>query len=199
MNTARIFLVAALWLSVCNSSGQTNSILDPDTNKVSQYYQEVYQTATWGSPTNDIQFGVHISSIGPSSADKFQVFTFLNNTGSSNLYGLWKPSHGSRLDISLKGKDGKEVTRTKAGNALCKTSTKNLNRSGSIVILHPYKPTRFDDHFDLQNCFKLAKPGSYDLTVKARLYSLKASPDYVPFDLPEVRIEVVLSDADLER
>jgi len=165
---------------------------------VSPYGRALYKATTWGPETNGIQFGAHISSVGPHPSEQLKVFTYLGNTRSTNRFGLLEPPHGCRLDLSLRDKNGKEVPRTRAGDALRKAVPSRLRSNGNILFLFPGVPTRFDAPFDLRDCFKLTEPGTYILTVKARLYALKAYPDYVPIDLPATQVSVRLTEVDLE-
>src|SRR5207245_9688109 len=108
---------------------------------------------TLGTSPNGIRFGARISSIGSASSHKFKVFTSLYNTRSTNRYGLLAPPHGSRLDIALKDKSGKEVPRTRAGSALCRPVTDHLWSRENIVLLTPEAGWNLDAHFDLRSCF----------------------------------------------
>jgi hypothetical protein len=169
------------------------------TNEVSPFGRAVYKAATWGAQTNGIEFGARISSVGPHPSDQLKVFTYLGNTRSTNRYGLLIPPHGCRLDLSLRDKNGNEVPRTRTGNALCKAVPSGLRYKGYPCSLVPGAPTRFDDPFDVRDCFKVKEPGTYLLTLKPRLYALKKPyPDYERVDLPATQVNIILREADLE-
>jgi hypothetical protein len=132
-------------------------------------------------------------------ADKFKVFTRLYDAGSTNIYGVWKQPPGYRLEMTLTNQAGEEIDKTSMGRALCKTPTRDVPAQGRVAVLDPKAPVNYDKEFDLRDCFKLKKPGTYILTVKARLYVLDAVEDRVPLDVPPVSIEVVLGENDLNQ
>jgi hypothetical protein len=194
MKIANLSLIAICYLYVQCSFGQTN-IESPD----ARYFRELYDTTTWGMATNGIQFGVRLSAIGPSTADKFKIDTFLNDTNSTDIYGLWELPPGYRFEkITLKTKAGEEIKKTSKGNALCKTPLWYLS-DGRTVVLNPKFLEDFDELFDPRDCFKIKKAGSYILTVKARLYAMKSYNEFVKLDIPEASIEVVFTENDLEQ
>ena len=149
--------------------------------------------------TNHLQFGVRICPVGPKNADKFKVFTYLYDAGSTNIYGLWKLPPGYRLEMTLTNRAGEEIDQTSIGHALCKTPTQGVSAQGRAAVLNPKTPADYDKEFDLRDCFQIKKPGTYILTVKARLYVLDAVADRVPLDVPPASIEVVLGENDLNR
>jgi hypothetical protein len=192
MKIARLLLIAICSLSVYCSFGQTNE------DVFAKYFREEYNATTWGLATNGIQFGVQLSAIGPSAADKFKMFTYLNDTNSTSIYGLWKLPPGYRFEkMILKTKAGEEIKKTSKGNALCKSPFWNLS-DGRTVVLNPKLLEDFDEPFDPRDCFKIKKAGSYILTVKARLYAMKSYNEFVKLDIPEVSIEVKLPAPDSE-
>lgn len=195
-----LLLLASLCATPIWAAGETSVGTSGPANEVSPLGRAMYKSATWGGETNGIQFGAEVSSIGPHPSDQLKVFTFLCNTRSTNRYGLFEPPHGCRLDMSLSDKNGREVSRTRAGDALCKAVPSRLRSSGNVLLLEPGVPTRFDDHFDVRDCFKVTQPGTYILRLKARLYALKKPyPDYVSIDLPAAQVHVVLRELDFER
>jgi len=174
-------------------SAQTNNE-SPD----ARFFREIYNTTAWGTATNGIQFGVRLSAIGPTTSDKFKMFTFLNDTNLTTIYGLWKLPPGYRFEeITLKTKEGEEIKKTSKSNALCKSPHWHLS-DGKTVVLNPKLLEDFDEPFDLRDCFNIKKAGTYILTVKARLYAMKSYNEFVKLDIPEVSLEVVLQDSDLK-
>jgi len=194
MRIAQCLFVLIYGISIHCCFGQTNNE-SPDARD----FREAYNSTTWGIATNGIQFGVILSAIGPSTADKFKVFTFLNDTNATTIYGLWKLPPGYRFEeITLKTKGGEEIKKTSKGNALCKSPLFYLS-DGKTVILNPKLLEDFDRPFDLRDCFKIKKFGTYILTVKPRLYAMKSYNEFVKLDIPEVSLEVVLQDSDLQQ
>lgn len=83
-----------------------------DTNKarMDALFQEMHDAATWGFPTtNGIQLGVEIK--------RFHVYTYLYDEGTNRWIGLFPPN-GYRLSLSLKDAVGKDVQKTKEGEAI---------------------------------------------------------------------------------
>jgi len=164
-----------------------------------KYDSEMYQATNWGPVTNGIEFGVQITATGPSSAEKFKVFSALYNTTSTNIYGLWNLPEGYRFEkISLKTKDGKTVQRTIDGDEICKIPRSNLS-VGRVLVLESKSVTHFDQLFDVRDCFKITQAGTYTLTVKARLYSMEKYRVYSKLDLPEARVDFEITEADLKK
>ena len=197
----KIFMRIALWLYVIFYGMSSHCSFGQTTNESpdARYFREIYNSTTWGAVTNGIQFGVRLSAIGPSSSEKFKIFTFLNDTNATTIYGLWKLPLGYRFEgILLKDLTGSEIKQTATGDALCKTPHWDLF-DGKAVVLNPKLLEVFDAPFDIRNCFKISKAGIYFLTVKPRLYSMKSYNELVKLDIPEVCIKVTLSESDLEQ
>jgi hypothetical protein len=192
IKSASTFFVVVLSLCLC-AFGQTNE------SAKARLARETSRRATWGLSTNGIRFGVRVAATGPSEADKFKAWTFLYDTTSSNIFGLWRLPHGYRFKkLVLNGPDGEEIEKTAIGNALCKLPVWDLS-DGRVVVLESEVPYYFDEVLDLRDCFEIRKPGAYTLTVKARLYALEAYREYSELDVPEARVAFVIGESDVER
>ena len=99
--------------------------------------------------------------------------------------------------LSLTTKEGAEVKKTAKGDAFCKAPLRDLSVGGT-VILNPQLLEDFDKPFDVRDCFKIKKAGTYILTVKARLYSMKSYNEFIKLDIPEASLKLVLRESDLE-
>jgi len=73
-----------------------------------------------------------------------------------------------------------------------------LESQRKAIILPPWTPYQYDK-FDLLECFKIEKPGTNTLTVRAKLYKLASYPNIEPVVLPEVSIKLILTDSDLAK
>lgn len=194
MKMRRIVVLAICSLYVQCGFGQANN-----ESPEARDFRQIYNTIKWGTATNGIQFGIRLFAIDQSTDNKFKMLTFLNDTKATNIYGLWRLPSGYRFEtITLKTKEGEVIKRTAKGNAFCKEPPWYLS-DGKIVILSPKLLEEFDEPFDLRDCFKIKKAGTYILTVKARLYAMKSYNEFVRLDIPEVSIEVVLHEADLQQ
>ena len=194
MRIAQCLFILIYSISIHCSFGQTNNE-SPD----ARYFREIYKTTAWGAATNGIQFGVRLSAIGPSTSDKFKIFTFLNDTNPTDIDGLWKLPLGYRFEkISLTTKAGEKIKKTSKGDALCKSPLWYFP-DGGTVVLNPKLLEDFDEPFDLRDCFNIKKAGTYTLTVKPRLYSMKSYNKFIKLDIPEVSVEVEFRESDLER
>jgi hypothetical protein len=186
----RLVLIAIFGLSIYCSFGQTNNESPEARN-----FRETYNSTTWGAATNGIQFGIRPLGTGQSAT---KILALLNDTNTTTIYGLWKLPPGYRFEeITLKTKEGEEIQKTSKGNALCKSPLWYLS-DGRTVVLNPKLLEDFDEPFDLRDCFKIKKAGTFILTVKARLYTMKSYNEFAKLDIPEVSIEVVLPEPDLE-
>ena len=171
-------------------------ICQTDIKPRSSYSQRTYESAAWETLSNGIQFGARIASVGRTSADRFKIFTFLYNPGTSNVVGLWKLEEGYRIDMKLEGKDGKLIDVTSAGERFCRYPDGRVIMKGRVVVLPPKEPFNYDESFDLRDCFNLKKPGEYVFSIKPRLYVLRGYPKIEPIEAPYLRIPVYLRDSD---
>ncbi len=190
--------VLFLVLIACVVNYSTAACAGLSTNDILKHYNDVRSATTWGASTNGIEFGIRVSATGVTKDSQFKTFSYIYNTTSSNLCGLWKPPHGSRLDIRLQEKTGKVVARTKAGNTLCHQPVL-ISDSGRVIILPAKIPVSFDENFDVRSCFKLEKSGDYVLFVKAHLYVLSTNSSLTAIDLPEASVTITFTDSDLQR
>ena len=191
MNYKLILTAIVCLLFDDSGAGQTNE------SQIAIYNRVIHKQSSWGAATNNIQFGIMISSIGKEAADKFKVLTFLYNQGTNTIFGLWRLPSGYRLEMTLKNKSGEEVAKTHKGKALSMTPFSWTLPEGHVVVLDPKSPSDYDAMFDLRSCFNIKKSGAYILTIKARLYAMSGFQKYVELDLPEAQVDVVLSDSDL--
>jgi hypothetical protein len=193
---ASFILVASVCSGLaCSGFCQTNE------NLVEKIKNETFKNTAWGQASNNIQFGIELGAVGPKNADTLKVFTHLFNVGSTNIYGLWKLPAGYRLEMTLKTKAGEEINKTSTGNALCQTLTRDTPYDGKVVVLYSKSPEDYDELFDLRDSFQIKEPGTYILTIKARLYALNLLDELgakVPLDVPPATIEFSLGGADLK-
>jgi len=184
----------------------SNFICKAQSNFISSGEHAIRDSAKWGTPTNGIQFGVDIPFLHyPFDTNQFMTFTYLLNTNASGFYGPAPAPHGYRLELSLQNSDGKPVKRTKTGNALCKTvnsltkSTMHIEMVSGVFGLVPNSPRKYDDPFNLLDCFKVEKAGTYTLFVQGKLFR-QISPTHIePMILPETSMQVPITQADLDR
>lgn len=181
------------------------SICFGQTNTVFSIERAIRNSARWGTPTNGIELGVDIPFLhSPFDTNQFMTFTYLLNTNASGFYGPAPAPHGYRLDLSLQDSDGKLVKRTKTGDALCKPvnlfmkSTMHIEMVNGIFGLAPNATRRYDDPFNLLDCFKVEKAGTYSLFVQGSLYRRISSTDIEPMTLPETCMQVPITQADLD-
>jgi hypothetical protein len=133
-------------------------------------------------------------------ANKFGTFTYLY--AETNFWIGHYPPKGYRLSLSLQNADGKSVEKTKEGNAISKPIgliVKTKIRMHSTANVLPQKiPERYEGPFNLLNCFKLEKAGTYVLTVGATLFKRKDDGDVYEIGLPPVAIKVTITQADID-
>jgi hypothetical protein len=159
-----------------------------------------YKATTWAIATNGIQFGVRLAEVGPLPKDHCKVATFLYNASQKDRAGLLQPPHGSCFSVLvLRDASGKEVPRRRTGDRLCKAPPEQLVGVGRRRVLPSETPLSYEPLFDLRECFKLASPGAYTLEIRCRLYAFAEYPKYDSIDPPAVRLNVKITDVDLER
>lgn len=166
---------------------------------VGTYSGVVYRYAKWGAETNGIQLGVDIPWMRtPLSSHKFDVTTYLFNTASSNRYGLFLTPHGSRLNLMLRAADGTPVGKTRKGNALCKPVPSHFLLHPSARVLGARAVSKYEEPFNLLECFKVRESGVYTLSVKATVYTMSSNGDLNPMNAPEAQIQISVVRDDLE-
>jgi hypothetical protein len=192
--------VFIVWVCVSSlpASGQLDAGTTTETNGMSEVVRGIYVKRTWGAATNGIKIGARMCALGPLRADRCKVITSIYYSGPSEKRVVLKPPHGSLLEISLTRADGREVRRTKEGDALCKRPPSKLRWQSSRLYLPRRVPSNLDRPFDLRECFDLKEPGEYVLKIKAGLYLPQAYPDYSTLDVPEVRLSLKITFTDLE-
>ncbi len=172
-----------------------------DTNKarMDALFQEMHDAATWGFPTtNGIQLGAEIK--------RFHVYTYLYDEGTNRWIGLFPPN-GYRLSLSLKDAVGKDVQKTKEGEAITKpvglfAKAQMKMRAGRIQngfdLLSPKYPERYESPFNLLDCFNVEKTGTNTLMVGATLYKKSNDGDIYEIVLPPVSIRVPITQSDID-
>ena len=172
-----------------------------DTNKthIESLLCEIHDAANWAAPTtNGIQLGVAI--FNGNGIRQFRTFTYLYDE--TNFWiGLYPPN-GYRLILSLQDADGKNVEKTKEGNAvskpidfIVKTQIRMRNR---FDLLPQKNPMRYEKPFNLLDCFKVEKPGTNTLTVSGTIYKVKKDGGIYEIALPSTSIQVPITQTDLD-
>ncbi len=173
------------------------------TNATSSLERAIRDSAKWGGATNGVQLGVALYA--PQNKNQFIILTYLLNTNTVAFYGPAPAPHGYRLDLSLQDSDGKLVERTKTGDALCKPvnlfmkSTMHIEMVSGVFSLAPNAPRRYDDPFNLLDCFKVEKAGTYTLFVQGSLYRQISSTHIETMKLPKTSMRVPITQVDLDR
>jgi len=187
-----------------------SQVIDTNKARMDALFQEMHDVATWGLPTtNGIQLGVAIFNgdgvIQFHGVKQFRVFTYLYDETNS-WFGLYPPS-GYRLSISLKDVDGKEVEKTKGGEAISKpvgliVKAEMKMRSGRIQggfdLLAQKNPERYESPFNLLDCFNVKKAGTNTLTVGATIYKKSNDDGIYEIVLPSVSIRVPITQTDID-
>jgi len=203
----KTILCLSLILSLCEFNGRANDVDSvaktnlPASTDFVKYNREIRDACKWGACTNGIQLGVGIWGLTP-----FTVQTFLATTNSKGHFGPTPAPHGYRLGLSLQDADGKPVKRTKTGDALCIPVGWFMRRTMPIEMMRgvygiaPGVPRRYDDTFNLLDCFNIETPGTYTLFIKGSLYWRKLPPpaEIIPIDIPETSVQVSVMQADLD-
>jgi hypothetical protein len=176
------------------------------TNASPSIERAIIDSAKWGASTNGVQLGIDMPFLhSPLGKNQFVVFTYLLTTNVSGFFGPAPAPHGYRLDLYLRDSEEKLVKRTKAGNALCKPvnlfmkSTMHIEMVRGVFGLMPNTPRKYDDPFNLLDCFKVEKIGTYTLFVRGKLYRQISSTDIEPMALPETSLQVLITQTDLDR
>lgn len=180
--------------------------LDADTNNAQMdcLFQEMHDATTWGLPaTNGVQLGVAI--FNGKGAKQFRVFTYLYDE--TNFWiGQYAPS-GHRLSMSLKESGGKEVEKTKVGESITKPvgllgriqmKMRTSRTQNRFNLLAKKQPERYENPFNLLDCFNVEKPGINTLTIDSTLYKMSNHGDIYPIALPLVALQVPISQANID-
>ena len=203
MNNLPLTSLALLLTFRLAAFGQNTNTKDSSFQNITA--QEMHDWSIWGAPATNgsgIQIGVNIFLKDNSRIQKFGVGVYVYNT--NDWLGYFAPN-GYRLSLSLKNADGKDVKKTTLGEAISK-STGQLSKNE--ILAHRRKPIIPDllngkwpklyESFNLLDCFKAEKPGTYMLMVGGTVYKLKAGV-LNKITLPPVSLQVPITQEDLER
>ncbi len=196
-----LFLLIPLVLAPFWGQGQT---IDTNKARIDALFQEMHDAATWGLPaTNGVQLGVAI--FNGKGIKQFRVYTYLYDETNS-WFGLYPPS-GYRLSLSLKDVEGKEVEKTREGKDITKpvdmiVKAQMRIRTGRIQsrfdLLDQKYPERYENPFNLLDCFKVETSGTNTLTVGATLYKMNNAGNIYEISLPPVSIQVPITQTDID-
>ena len=161
--------------------------------------RNLYNSITWGVATNGVQIGIRrVYSAGDT---RIPLSVHLCNTNSALCYGLLFPPQGHRLNLTLLDASGKEVSKTKEGDAICHAVTpaviaqlKAERRAFSLFSGSPYQYSKLD----LLDCFRVNDPGTYTLTVRAEIFKLAAYPAIDRWTLPPTSLKIAITKDDIE-
>lgn len=201
MKTVFLMVFVLAWAAVFAFAQEQTT--DASNGRIGALLQQMHDEATWGMPTtNAIQLGAAV--FNGNGVKQFRVYTYLYDE--TNFWiGLYPPS-GHRLTLSLVDPDGKELEKTKAGEALCEPVSLIIRaemkiRTGrtqaGFDALPPKNPMRYESPFNLLDCFKVEKAGTNTLTVGASVYKMGDDNGIYQIALPPVSIKVPITQADL--
>ena len=194
LSTLFILAMASSWIYGQNQNTDTNKA------HIESLFREMHDAATWGLPTtNGIQLGVAI--FNGKGVKQFRTFTYLYDE--TNFWVGLYPPNGYRLNLSLRDADGKNVEKTKEGKAISKpigliVKTQIWMRS-RFDLLPQKTPMRYENPFNLLDCFKVEKPGTNSLTIGGTVYKRNNNGGIFPIVLPPVSMKVPVTQADVER
>lgn len=204
MKSLLIFLAAMILIAFTGSANDSHALartnLTASTNTLATL-KDIRDACKWGRSTNGIALGV-----GLWGSNQFTVRTYLMTTNSRGLAGPAPAPHGYRLGLTLLDDKGKQVIKTKAGDSICKPvgwlMRRNMHneKTRGIYVLTPDIPRKYDDAFNLLECFNVKKPGAYTLIVTGTLYGRTATPrvEVILVDLPATSIQVTIGQGDLD-
>jgi hypothetical protein len=181
-----------------NLVGHTNANALGHTNFSSADDAILYGLTTWGRETNGLQFGACLPNFSKPrpGEEKFQVRTYVFNIGVAARTGLLLPPHGYRLDMELRSKGGRAVSRTAEGDALCRRLLWTPLAQFNPASVRAGTARAYERPFDLLRCFKIGQSGTYVFSAKPTLNQALQNGQ-VPLDLPAVSLEFTVTQSDL--
>ena len=158
---------------------------------------------TYGKATTGLRIFAYLpyqhSKMGPTM---LETLVYIDSTNSEPVYGYAFPPVEYRFDLSLRDSSGKSVSRTMAGDAICRPVSdpvlSRIGRTRNALVFFPNRKFYVGKNFMLTEYFKITKPGIYNMTVGLRLYKIaKGDADATPAELPAVTIPITVKDSEL--
>lgn len=174
---------------------------DTNSNPTLEIVRAIHDAAKWGGPsTNGVQIGVNMFLQDEYSAKKFDAVTYLYSSNLCN--GLYYPPHGFRLELAFVDVNQKEIEKTKVGKTISKSSSSSavgkLAAQSRPTFLDPSGFCRYEDPFNVLDCFKIEKPGVYQLKIGTVIYKRNNAEGVFPIPVPATCFPVTISQSDLD-
>jgi hypothetical protein len=165
---------------------------------------------TWGKETNGFVAGIRLQRMETfdvsDSAGRLSCTVSLQNLVTNSYAAIIPPKPGEGLDLELKDGSGKAIEKSRFGKSLITSLSTNATiydhtRAGKAYGRHilkvPFQESVQLHRFGVLKCFKVEKPGTYELSVTASFYILGNRGKMVPHKLLPVSMKISVTEADL--